>query len=80
MKTIEIQLDEQTFERAQRLAKNWRHTLESLIAEIIQHLAALGPIADPLLRMFAVESEVIDQIIEPALMAREAHLLRLANG
>ena len=80
MKTIEVQLDEQTFERAQRLAEARRHTLESLIAEIIQHLAAIGIKADPLLGMFADEPEVIDQVLESAMMAREAHPLRLANG
>jgi hypothetical protein len=80
MKTIEIQLDEQTFERAQRLAEIRRHTLESLIAEIVQHLAAIGTKIDPLLDMFADEPEMIDQIIESAMVAREAHPLRLANG
>ncbi len=80
MKTIEVQLDEQTFERAQRLAETQSHTLESLIAEIVQHLAAIESKADPLLGMFAAEPEVIDQVIEAAMMDRETHPLRLVNG
>ena len=80
MKTVEVQLDEQTFERAQQLAETRHHTLESLIAEIVQHLAAIGPKADPVLGMFTDEPEVMDQVIESAMRAREAHPLRLANG
>ena len=37
MKTIEIQLDEQTFDRAQQVAETRRHTLESLITEILNN-------------------------------------------
>ena len=80
MKTIEIQLDEKTFERAQRVAESRRYTLESLIAEIVQHLAATGTKADLLLGMFADKPEAIDQVIESVMMAREAHPLRLTNG
>ena len=76
MKTIELQLDEETFERAQRLAEVRRYTLETLIAEIIEHLALIDIKADPLLGMFADEPEIIDQVVESAMMARELHPLR----
>ncbi len=77
MKTIEVQLDEQTFERARRLAETRRYTLESLIVEIVQHLATIEMKGDPLPGMFADEPETIDQAIESAMTAREAHPLYL---
>lgn len=52
MITIEVQIDEQTFERVQRLAMTQRRTLGSLITEIVQHLAATETESDPLLGLF----------------------------
>lgn len=47
MKTIELQLDEQTFEQAQQLAGARHYTIESLITEIIKQLAIVETKADP---------------------------------
>lgn len=76
MKTIELQLDEQTFERAQRLAETRRYTLEALIAKIIEQLAVIETKPDPLLGMFAHEPEIMDQVIESVMTSREMHPLR----
>jgi hypothetical protein len=80
MKTIELQLDEQTFERAQRLAGARHYTLESFIIKIIEQLAILETKSDPLLGMFADEPEVMDQIIASVMRSREMHPLRQING
>jgi hypothetical protein len=80
MKTIELELDEQTFERAQQLAGARRDTLERLIAKIIEQLAILETRTDPLLGMFAQEPELIDQVIESVMTSREMDGLRPING
>jgi len=80
MRTIELQIDEQTLERAQRLAESRRCTLEELIKEIIEQLGVAEAANDPFLGMFAHEPELIDQIIESAMKAREEHPMRQSSG
>jgi hypothetical protein len=76
MKTIQLQLDEQTLERAQRIAKIRHRTLEQLIQEIISQLSEAEAASDPFLGMFAHESELVDQVTASAMKAREEHPLR----
>jgi hypothetical protein len=61
---------------AQRLAESCHRTLEALIAALIERLDATEATGDPLLGMFAREPELIDQIAESAMQAREKHPLR----
>jgi hypothetical protein len=80
MKTIQLQLDEQTLERAWRIAKIRHRTLEELIQEIISQLGEAEAANDPFLGMFAGmfahEPELVDQVIESVMKAREEHPLR----
>jgi hypothetical protein len=78
--TIELQLDEQTLEQARRLARLRHATLETLIKEIIELLAVAEAAGDPVLGMFSQEPELIDRVIESAMMAREIDPLRLPSG
>lgn len=78
--TIEIELDEQILERARGMAMLRHSTLEAFIREIIQLLAQTEATDDPILGMFAQEPELIDQIVEATMTAREVHPLRLLNG
>ncbi len=80
VKTVELQLDEQTFESARRLAKARHYTLEALIAEIIGQLADIETEADPLLGMFAHEPELIDGVVESIMESRETYSLRIVDG
>jgi hypothetical protein len=80
MTIIELQLDEQTLERAQRVATQRRSTLEALLVEIIELLAGAEGAADPILGMFSGEPELIDQVLQSAMSARERHPLRSPNG
>lgn len=80
MTIIELQLDEQTLERAQRVATQRRSTLEALLVEIIELLAGAKGATDPILGMFAGEPELIDQVLQSAMSAREMHPLRSPNG
>jgi hypothetical protein len=78
--TIELQLDEQTLERARNVATRRRSTVEALIVEIIELLAGAEGTDDPILGMFAQEPELIDQVLGSAMAARETHPLRAPNG
>ena len=80
MKTIELELDEQTFEQAQRLAGARHYTLERLVVKIIEQLATIETKTDPLLGMFVQEPELIDQVIASVMLSREIHPLRPVNG
>ena len=76
MEPIELQLDEQTLERARRLAASRRFTLEELITTLLQREEAIDSENDPVLGMFAHEPELIDQVAESAMQMREQHILR----
>jgi hypothetical protein len=80
MTVIELQLDQETLERAQRVATRRQSTLEALLKEIIEFLAGPEPEQDPILGMFAHEPELIDEVVENAMAAREEHPLRSTNG
>lgn len=80
MKTIQVEVDDQTFERVQRVAEARHATLETFILEIIEVMAGLEAKLDPLWGMFGDEPELIDHIIESVMSSREQQPLRLADG
>jgi len=80
MERIEIDLDTQTIERARRLAQVRHCTVEQLLREMIENLATTAIDEDVFLGMFAEAPEVIDQVIEMAMQAREQHPLRQSGG
>jgi hypothetical protein len=73
METIEIQLDEQTLNRARTLAQAQSRTLEELIKEFIEQLGTVKRKNDMVLGMFADEPELIDEALESAMRGREEH-------
>jgi hypothetical protein len=73
MKTTQLQLDEQTLEQAWRIAKIRHCTREELIQEIIGQFGEAEAANDPFLGMFAHEPELVDQVIESVMTAREEH-------
>lgn len=80
MPTIELQLDAQTLERARQLAESRRSTLEGLLKELVEQLSAGAVGKDPVLGMFSDEPELVDEVIEAAMSAREEHPLRHTHG
>jgi hypothetical protein len=78
MKRIELELDEETLERARQLAAARQCSLEELIRDLLQQVQQLPQ--DPYLGMLADEPELIDQVIESAMKAREEHPLRTPCG
>ncbi|MBI3989428.1 MAG: hypothetical protein HY347_07400 [candidate division NC10 bacterium] len=80
MERIELELDEQTLERARRLAEARRCTVEQLLKDMIEHLGVATPTDDVFLGMLAQEPELIEQVVESAMQAREEHPLRQSGG
>ncbi len=80
METIELELDEQTIERARHIAALRHSTLEELIRDVIELLTAAEGSPDPLLGMFAQEAALIDQVLDQAMTARETDPLRVPSG
>lgn len=80
METIELQLDDQTAERLRRLASARRVTLEELLQETISQLGETAEKDDPLWGLFADDAELIDQVVEGAMQAREERPLRAPRG
>jgi hypothetical protein len=80
MAKIEIELDEQTLERAKLLAESRKCTLPELIAEVIKLLAAPKVAKDPWMGLFADEPELVDEILEEALRNRAAQLFNQTIG
>ena len=80
MERIELELDEQTLERARRLAEARRCTVKQLLKELIEQLEVAPPAVDVFLGLFAQEPELVDQVVESVMQAREQHPLRPSGG
>jgi hypothetical protein len=80
MKRIELELDEETLERARQLAAARQCSLEELIKDLLKQTEAHKPLQDPYLGMLADEPELIDRVTESAMKAREEHPLRSPFG
>jgi hypothetical protein len=79
METIEIKLDEQTLARALQLADSHHCTLDELLKEIIEKMESFESKKSTIMGMFSDEPELIEQIVESAMVSREKHSLRQAN-
>src|SRR5690348_12058799 len=71
MPTIQLQIDKETLEKAQQLARNRHVAVEDLISELIGQLTTAAATDDPFLGMLADEPELADQVTELAMAARE---------
>ena len=80
MERIELELDDETLAHARNLAEARRCSLEDLLKGLIHQQA--GPIAtaDTILGLFADEPELLDDVVESAMLARERDPLRQAFG
>ena len=79
MITLELHLDEQTFDRARQLAQARRSTVEAVITEIVA-TGLSEAVADPWLGMFADEPELLDTVVSSAMDTRERDTLRTNDG
>ena len=76
MKTIELQLDENTFQQAVRLATYYQWTLEELFTQALDKLKTPSLSDDPMFGLFSEEPELIDEIVESAMQTRETQSWR----
>lgn len=80
MVRIELQLDEQTAERAKSLAEASNCTIEELVRRWLERIQEGDGTADPLLGMLADEPELMDRALESAMQTRERRLSRKSGG
>jgi hypothetical protein len=78
--TLQLELDEQTADRVQRLAAERQITPEELIRDLVAQADEPAPVKDPFLGLLADEPELIEQIVEEAMTARERYPFRAPNG
>jgi hypothetical protein len=80
MQRIELELDEKTLTRARELARSRHCSLDQLIKGFIEHEVKSATSVDTVLGMFADEPEILDEVAESAMLARERDPLRQAGG
>ena len=76
MEKVEIILDAPILERTRRLAQVRGSTVEELLKQINEQLAAGEATPDPVLGSLADDPALIDRATDDAMLAREAYVLR----
>lgn len=72
MRTVELEIDDQTLELAERTARARQCTVGQLFRNLLEKM----PSGDPWLGMLADEPELADTVVEAAMAARETQPLR----
>lgn len=80
MRRIQLELNEETIERAQRAADEAHCSVGELFTRLLEQVAIQAPGPDPLLGMMADEPELIDRVLESAMKARADRILRHTGG
>ena len=81
MSRLQLDLDDEVLSRAERLALQRGITVEQLLLELLEQAITPAPIArDPILGLFSDEPDLMDQVAEDALRARENLPMRLPHG
>ena len=80
MERIEIELEEETLERARKLAEARHCSLDELVRAFIQQETKPTSSVDTMLGMFADEPDLLDEVVESAMRARERDSLRRTVG
>jgi hypothetical protein len=80
MERIELELDEKTLARARALAERRHCSLDQLIKDFIDQETKPTTPSDTVLGMFADEPELLDQVVDSAMHARERDPLRRVGG
>jgi hypothetical protein len=79
MAKVELELNDKILERARRLAEARHSTLDTLVNDVLDQTTARAA-SDPVLGLFSEEPDLVDQIVESAMEAREQHPLRQKRG
>ena len=75
MAKVELELTEETLQRARRSAEAEHATLEEWLTDAIERTAT-PPAPNPLLGLFSDAPDLMDAVTENAMTARERHPLR----
>lgn len=76
MQTIELRLEKRILDRARQLARARHCKIEDLFADAIADTPTVKASTDPFLGLFKDEPELVDEITQSAMEARERHPLR----
>ena len=76
MKTIKLTLDNDILDRARDLAEARKVSLDELVTEALRRLAYERDAENGLIGLFAEEPELLDDVINSAMDARERDPLR----
>lgn len=79
MAKVELELTEETLQRARRSAEADHATLEQWLTDAIERTAA-PPAPNSLLGLFSDVPDLMDAVTEDVMAARERHPLRSAHG
>lgn len=71
MQKVELELDDETYERAQRMAAKRHSSVEQLISEALAEKAASLPAPESIIGSFTDDADLLDEIVEEAMRWRE---------
>jgi predicted transcriptional regulator len=71
MKTLKLEIDDETFERARQLAEKRHTTLEYLVGSYIRHLTEPAVAEDRVLGSMRDEPELVDEMMAEIMKERE---------
>jgi hypothetical protein len=80
MTTIELHLDKETIERAQRIAASRAWTMEELFAAALETIDPSSGTNDPIWGLFADKPELLDKIAAGTIRDRKEYPLRASDG
>ena len=81
MSQVQLELDDEILARAERLALERGMTIEQLFAKLVEQASRpVDSAPDQVLGLFRDEPDLMDQVTEDALRAREEQPLRTSNG
>jgi hypothetical protein len=75
MKRVEIDLEEETYEAARKMAEERHRSFEEMLADLIA-LHVQDPSRNAIIGLFASEAALVDQVCEDAMVSRERDPLR----
>jgi predicted transcriptional regulator len=76
MRSVTIELDDETFQRMQHLAESRAWTVEQTIRAIVANVGSAGIADDTVSGLFSDEPELIDEVLDLVMQARERDPLR----
>jgi hypothetical protein len=80
MRTIQLEIEEETFERILRLADSRGCSWQEVVKDLLGQAQPSSSPEDGFLGLFQDEPDLIDEVVEEPMRAREQQPLRQPNG